>query len=85
MDGEFDNLTLCGAYDKQGLVWLTNTCDIYIFVIASVTPETFSYTTQEAILINKPVVCFDLGAQAERVGKFDKGVVAKSVCTAALK
>lgn len=85
LDGEFENLTVCGAYDKQRLVELTNAYDIDIFIIASVTPETFSYTTQEAILLDKPVVCFDLGAQAEKVRGFEKGVVAKSVCAAALK
>lgn len=48
-------------------------------MIPSIWPETFSYTTSEAILLGYPVVCFDLGAPAERIRAFDCGMVVEDV------
>lgn len=46
-----------------------------LFLIPSVGPETFSYTTEEAIKTGLPVAVFDLGAQAERVRKYEKWII----------
>jgi len=44
-------------------------------MIPSIWPETFSYTTSEALLLGYPVLCFNLGAPAERVRRYDCGLV----------
>lgn len=64
-----------GKYDISQLGKLTIAHDIDVFFIPSIWPETFSFTTQEAIELNMPVACFDLGAPAERVKVYEKGIV----------
>jgi len=64
-----------GNYSKENLPALTIENDIDIFIVPSICPETFSYTTQEIIEMNMPVACFDLGAPAERVKNYDKGLI----------
>lgn len=70
-----DCLTQTGKYDIGALESLTKNHDIDIFIIPSIWPETFSYTTQEAIEMNMPVACFDIGAPAERVKEYEKGII----------
>ena len=48
---------------------------IDVIFIPSIWPETFSYTSQEAIEMGMPVAVFDLGAPPERVKKYEKGLV----------
>ena len=45
------------------------------WLIPSIWPETFSYTTHEAIATGLPVWCFDLGGQADAVRQACKGGV----------
>jgi len=52
--------------------------DIDLFFISSIWPETFSYTTQEVINMELPIACFNLGAQADRIGAYSKGLVLKN-------
>lgn len=64
-----------GEYDVYMIPKLILEYDIDVFFIASICPETFSYTTQEIIELNMPVVSFNIGAQGEKVKKFEKGAV----------
>ncbi|WP_420861694.1 glycosyltransferase [Algirhabdus cladophorae] len=64
-----------GAYRQTDLTDLVERYMITDWLIPSVCPETFSYTTHEAIATTLPVTCFDLGAQAEAVGKVQQGHV----------
>ena len=48
------------------------------WLIPSVWPETFSYTTHEALATGMPVYCFDIGAQAEAVKLAPNGVAMKA-------
>jgi glycosyltransferase involved in cell wall biosynthesis len=48
---------------------------IDLIFIPSIWPETFSYTTEEAIMMDVPVAVFNIGAPAERVKKYNKGLV----------
>ena len=73
------NLTIHGKYKHENLVEIVEKYDIDIFIMPSIWPETFSYTTQEIILMEKPIICFNLGAQAERVSKYDKGYIAEDI------
>lgn len=69
------NFRETGKYGIGELPRLIYENDIDIFMIPSIWPETFSYTTQEIMEMNMPVAVFDLGAPAERVKQYDKGIV----------
>ncbi|MBK5932938.1 GT2 family glycosyltransferase [Rhodovulum imhoffii] len=56
-----------GPYTHAQIGPLTRRYGIARWLIPSIWPETFSYTTQEALATGLPVYCFDLGAQAEAV------------------
>lgn len=56
-----------GGYLRQDIPALVARYGITDWLIPSIWPETFSYTTHEAIATGLPVWCFDLGAQADAV------------------
>ena len=64
-----------GRYQVEDLTHLVLKHDIDVVLIPSIWPETFSYTTSEAIQMGLPVAVFNLGAPAERVKKYDKGII----------
>lgn len=68
-----------GRYQKEDLPDLMEENKVDIVFISSVWPETFSYTASEAMSMGLPVACFDLGAPAERVRMYQKGLVIKKV------
>lgn len=70
-----DNVTITGRYRREDLPELMRKHQIDLVLIPSVWPETFSYTTQEAITMQMPLAVFDLGAPAERVRHYEKGLV----------
>ena len=67
-----------GAYHPAMLPSMILEYDIDLFFISSICPETFSYTTQEAMEMGMPVACLPLGAPAERVQRYGKGKVLSS-------
>jgi glycosyltransferase involved in cell wall biosynthesis len=72
--GELDPLVrIHGAYDVEDLPHIIEVNRINLVFISSVVPETFCYTLGEAMEMQLPVVCFDLGAQANRIRNYDKG------------
>jgi len=70
-----DSFLVTGRYQREELPKLISKHEIDICLIPSVCPETFSYTTQEIIMMEMPLMVFDLGAPPERVKKYDKGIV----------
>lgn len=68
-----------GTYTRDMLPRLIFEYDIDLFWIASIWPETFSYTTEEIKTMNFPVMSFDLGAPAERIKKYAKGSIIPSM------
>lgn len=56
-----------GGYQRRDIPALAARYGITDWLIPSIWPETFSYTTHEAIATGLPVWCFDLGAQADAV------------------
>ncbi|KFE33456.1 glycosyltransferase [Thioclava atlantica] len=56
-----------GSYEPKDLPLLVSRYGITGWLIPSIWPETFSFTTHEALATGLPVACFDLGAQAEAV------------------
>lgn len=73
-----ENFTQTGKYAVNMLPNLVIENNIDLFFITSIWPETFSYTTEEIIIMGLPIVSFDLGAQAERIRKYEKGLVLDS-------
>jgi len=63
------------AYMKSDLPELMEKFEIDMVFIASICPETFSYTTQETIEMEIPVAVFDLGTPAERVKEYRYGLI----------
>ncbi|WP_299882869.1 glycosyltransferase [uncultured Sulfitobacter sp.] len=62
-----------GRYEKTDLPEIVQTYGITKWLIPSIGPETFSFTTHEALATGMPVYCLDLGAQAEAVGAARNG------------
>ena len=69
------NFIQTGPYRTENLPSLIYQHDIDLFFISSIYPETFSYTTQEAMEMGMPVACLPLGAPAERVARYEEGLV----------
>lgn len=72
-------LTVTGRYHREEIPLLTKEHDIDVFLIPSVWPETFSYTTAEIMSMEMPLVVFDIGAPAERVKEYEKGLVLENL------
>ena len=64
-----------GHYARSDIPALAERHQIATWLIPSIWPETFSYTTHEALATGLPVFCFDLGAQAEAVQSAKNGYV----------
>lgn len=56
-----------GTYLPTDLSAIVENLKITHLLIPSIWPETFSFTTHEALATGLPVICFDLGAQADAV------------------
>lgn len=72
---EVPNLIVHGSYRHSELPELISQYGINICVLPSIWPETFSYVTQELMQLNIPLICFDLGAPAERVKDYSLGFI----------
>ena len=66
-------LEVCGRYDNARVGELLAEKQAALVWIASVWPETYSYTTSEAMAAGYPVLCFAFGAPAERVRRTGAG------------
>ena len=65
-----ENIQHTGVYKREELPKLLNSYKIKVVVFLSPWPETFSYVVQECMQMGVPVVCFDIGAPAERIRKY---------------
>ena len=72
---KYKNIYQTGRYHVSELPRLVYEHDIDIFLVASVWPETFSYTTSEVMQMGLPLASFDLGAPAERIKAYEKGLI----------
>ena len=67
---EFDGTLCCrGRYKRENVSLMLAEYKTSMVLIPSVCPETFSYTTHEAVESGYPVLCFDIGAHGEFVKK----------------
>ncbi len=76
---ESQSIVTTGAYQIDELPDIMEQYAADIIFIPSVWPETFSYTTSEAMSMNMPLACFNLGAPAERVCKYHKGLIISKI------
>lgn len=75
---ESELITFLGKYQRNQLPILLEQNKINAIAILSICSETFSYTTAEAIALGYPVVCFNLGGQADQVSQYSKGKILSS-------
>lgn len=74
---EIESSAFCitGKYERKDIPELTLQYDIDAFLIPSIWPETFSYTTSEIMSMDMPIAVFNLGAPVERVQEYSKGLI----------
>ena len=70
------NMMVTGKYVREKLPELLEQYHATVGFMPSIWPETFSYVTQELMSLGLPLVCFDLGAPAERIGTWEHGLIA---------
>ena len=68
-----------GQYDVKDLPSIMQKNLIDIVLIPSIWPETFSYTTEEAMSMEIPVACYNIGAPAERVKNYKNGLIISQI------
>lgn len=81
---EAGHFHVVGQYEPKQLSYLLSQHEISIVVISSICPETYSYTTTEALLSGYPVITFNLGAPVERVQNLNGGWVVGQLDSQAL-
>ena len=67
-----------GGYKRDELKKVLEDKQITCVLFPSLCPETFSYLVSELIIMDIPVLCFNYGAQAEKIKAYDKGVLLNS-------
>lgn len=72
------NIKVTGAYKHAELPEKIKQCGVNIVFFPSIWPETFSYVTQEVMMLGLPIVCFNLGAPVERITNYAKGAIIPS-------
>jgi glycosyltransferase involved in cell wall biosynthesis len=64
-----------GRYEIKSLDKLCEKANIDVFFFTSLCSETFSFSVSEIMAMRYPLLCFDLGAQADKVATYENGVV----------
>lgn len=72
-------VTQTGPYKHDELIELIEKSGANVFLFPSICAETFSYVIQELIAMNLPVASFNLGAPAERLATYPKGLILNSM------
>ncbi|WP_066573569.1 glycosyltransferase [Burkholderia sp. ABCPW 14] len=73
--GKSRTLTVTGSYERDKLASLMVKHKVNVIAFTSIWPETFSFVVAEVMSLGIPIVCFDLGAPAERVKNYSLGRV----------
>lgn len=72
------SVVVTGRYDVSELASLVKRYKVTSWLMPSIWPETFSFTTHEMLATGLPVFSFDLGAQAEAVKRAPNGYILTS-------
>jgi GT2 family glycosyltransferase len=78
------NVLVHGGYERECLPDLLEAYGVGVCVLPSIIPETFSYVVQELTQLEMPLVCFAVGAPAERIGSYRLGKVARDISAEAM-
>lgn len=70
---ESDIVKTTGRYDISNINDLFRENPVSVLMFTSTWPETFSFTTTELMSTDLPIVCFDVGASADRIRNYHKG------------
>jgi glycosyltransferase involved in cell wall biosynthesis len=70
------NMVIHGRYRREEIPDLLRRYSVAVCVVPSIWPETFSYVTQELMLLGVPLASFNIGAQGERIQHYKRGAVA---------
>lgn len=79
-----EKFSFTGRYQRSELSNIIKEKKVDVFLMPSIWPETFSYTTQEIMMMDMPLMVFNLGAPAERVLNYHKGYLAEEVSVEAV-
>jgi glycosyltransferase involved in cell wall biosynthesis len=74
-----DVVRVLGPYETDSLPELIESSGVNVFLFPSIWPETFSYVTEELMKLGVPLAAFDLGAPAERLRSYAKGIILSSI------
>jgi FkbM family methyltransferase len=74
-----DNVKVTGWFKSSDLPDLLEKYKINICFFPSIWPETFSYVCSELMELKMPLCCYDLGAQGERIRKYELGHVISQI------
>ncbi len=77
LEKSFNNLKILGKYERNDLPDILERENIHIVFFPSIWTETFSYVVEECIEMDLPIIAFDIGAPAERLGKYEKAKLVK--------
>lgn len=70
---------ITGAYCRDDLPELIEWLGVNVCLFPSIWPETFSYVTQELMILGLPLAVFNLGAPAERVAGYERGLILSQI------
>jgi glycosyltransferase involved in cell wall biosynthesis len=73
------NVGQTGPYQTKELKRLVEQSGVNVMLFPSIWPETFSYVVQELMQMELPIASFNIGAPAERLASYPKGVVLDSM------
>jgi glycosyltransferase involved in cell wall biosynthesis len=69
------SVVVTGSYQRANLASLMTKHNVNMIAFTSIWPETFSFVVAEVMSLGLPIICFDLGAPAERVREYPLGRV----------
>lgn len=72
-DSPPSNLVISGAYQRHELFCKLREYEINVVLFPSVCPETFSFVVSELMLLEIPVLAFDVVAQGEKIRSYRWG------------
>jgi len=72
-DSDASVVSETGPYEYSRLLSMVEDSGANVFLFPSIWPETFSYVIGELMQLDVPIVCFDMGAPAERIRRYPKG------------
>ena len=70
-----------GPYITNEIPGLVEKYNIDVFFMSSVCSETYSFTASEMMMMDLPVVSFNIGAQGERIDLYEKGYTLPLTCS----